>query len=101
MLELLLLVIGCYVLAALFVHLAYRIWRGRQRSSQHYVLVADDRQRNLEWYVRSLFSFSRRMGRNVRLTIVDHGVSEETRAMVDRLARGGREVNVHPKSKYK
>ncbi|MGO4346868.1 hypothetical protein BK120_03965 [Paenibacillus sp. FSL A5-0031] len=95
MFELLLLVIGCYALAALSVHLAYRIWRGRQQSSKHYVLVADVQQNNMEWYVRSLFSFSRRMGKNVRLTIVDQGVTEETLAIVERLARKGDEVRIH------
>ncbi|WP_169084574.1 hypothetical protein [Paenibacillus sp. PL91] len=96
MFELLLLVIGCYALAALSVHLAFRIWRGRQQSSKHYVLVADVRQKNMEWYVRSLFSFSRRMGKDVRLTIVDRGITDETLAIVERLARGGNEVRVHP-----
>lgn len=98
MFELLLFVIGCYALAALSVHLAYRIWRGRQQSSKHYVLVADVRQKNMEWYLRSLFSFSRRMGKDIRLTIVDRGVSDETRAIVERLARSGNEVRVHPKA---
>ncbi|MEV5029671.1 hypothetical protein [Paenibacillus sp. LPE1-1-1.1] len=97
MFELLLLVIGCYALAALSVHLAYRIWRRRQQSSKHYVLVAGDRQKNMEWYVRSLFYFSRRMGKDVRLTIVDRGVTDETLAIVERLARDGKEVRVHTK----
>lgn len=35
---------------------------------------------------------------NVRLTIVDRGVSEETLAIVERLARDGDEVMVHPKA---
>lgn len=95
MFELLLLVIGCYALAALSVHLAYRIWRGRQQSSRHYVLVADVQQKNMEWYMRSLFYFSRRMGKNVRLTIVNRGVTDEMLAIVERFARGGNEVNVH------
>jgi hypothetical protein len=98
MFELLLFIIGCYVLAALSVHLTYRIQQGRQHSSKHYVLVADVRQKNMEWYIRSLFSFSRRMGKDVRLTIVDRGVSEETLAIVERLARDGDEVKVHPKA---
>lgn len=97
MFELLLLVIGIYAVAALSVHLAYRIRRGRQQSSKHYVLVAGVRQKNMEWYVRSLFSFSRRMGKDVRLTIVDHGVTDETLAIVERLSRDGKEVRVHAK----
>jgi hypothetical protein len=96
MFELLLLVIGCYALAALSVHLAFRIWRRRQQSSKHYVFVADVRQKNMEWHMRSLFSFSKRMGKDVRLTIVDRGVTDETRAIVERLARSGNEVTIHP-----
>ncbi|WP_138753705.1 hypothetical protein [Paenibacillus sinopodophylli] len=95
MLELLFMVIGCYALAALSVHLAYRIWRGRQQTSKHYVLVADVQQKNMEWYMRSLFSFSRRMGKDVRLTIVDQGATDETLAIVERLSRDGRAVKVH------
>ncbi|MGM0884196.1 MAG: hypothetical protein ACQEXQ_24550 [Bacillota bacterium] len=98
MFELLLFIIGCYVLAALSVHLAFRIRQGRLQSSKHYVLVADIQQKNMEWYIRSLFSFSRRMGKDVRLTIIDRGVSEETLAIVERLARDGDEVMVHPKA---
>lgn len=96
MFELLLLVISCYALAALSVHLAYRIRRKRLQESRHYVLVADDRQNNMEWYMRSLFSFSRRMGKDVRLTIIDRGASEETLAIVERLARDADTLKVHP-----
>ncbi|CAM4413902.1 hypothetical protein L1N85_07845 [Paenibacillus alkaliterrae] len=97
MLEILFLIIGCYALAALSVHLAYRARKGKKESGKHYVLVADDKQNNIEWYVRSMFSFSRRMGTDVRLTIVDQGVNEETKTIVDRLAKDGSGVKVHPK----
>lgn len=95
MFGLLLLVIGCYVLAALSVHLAYRIQQRKLKSSLHYVLVADNQQKNMEWYMRSLFSFSRRMGKDVQVTIVDRGASEETIAIVERLTRGGNKINMH------
>lgn len=97
MLEVLLLVIGCYALAALSVHLAFRIWRGRQQASKHFVLVADVRQKNMEWYMRSLFSFSKRMGKDVRLTIVDQGITDETLSIVERFSRDGKEIKVHSK----
>lgn len=97
MFGLLLLVIGCYLLAALTVHLVYRIQQGRLESSKHYVWIADSRQKNMEWYMRSLFSFSRRMGKDVRLTIVDSGVSEETLAIVERLAKENNKVRVYPR----
>ncbi|RIX51077.1 hypothetical protein D3P08_18545 [Paenibacillus nanensis] len=95
MLMLLLLVVGCYVLAALLVHLAHWLGRGRVQRSKHYVLITDSGQNNMEWYLRMLHAFSRWMGKDVRLTVVDRGASEETMAIVERWRRGGKEVRVH------
>lgn len=95
MLGLLLFVIGCYVAAALSVHLAYRLRMRGKNASRHYVLIADRQQSNMEWYMRSLFSFSRRMGKDVKVTVVDSGATEETLAIVDRMARSGNRINVH------
>ncbi|MBH5320612.1 hypothetical protein I6N90_22720 [Paenibacillus sp. GSMTC-2017] len=95
MLELLLLIMGCYTLAALLVHLAFWIGRGRRRASNHYVLIADKGQKNMEWYLRSLFSFSRLIGKDIRLTVLDQGVTEETKAIVERMRRSGKEVHIH------
>lgn len=93
--ELMLLIIGCYALAALLVHLAF--WMGRRRSGEgkHYVLIADEGQHNMEWYLRMLHAFSRWMGREVRLTVVDAGASQETMAIVERWQRTGKQVQVH------
>ncbi|MNE55358.1 hypothetical protein D3C80_1501870 [compost metagenome] len=100
MFELLILVIGCYVLAALSVHLAYWV-RGKMQQTKlgkHYVLVADGRQHQMEWYIRSMFSFSRWMGRDVRLTIIDRAATDETTAIVERMARKGDKVKLHVSS---
>lgn len=93
----LLLVIGIYVLCALSVHLAYRFRKEKDRTGKHYVLVADENQHRLEWYVRSMFSFSRWMGTEVKVTIVDQGLTEESRTIIDRLARGGNDLKLHAK----
>ncbi|MDQ6422512.1 hypothetical protein RB620_24065 [Paenibacillus sp. LHD-117] len=95
LLELLLLVIGCYAAAALLVHLAF--WFGRERKSErkHYVLIADGRQHHMEWYLRSLHSFSRWMGKEIQLTVVDRGLTEESKAIVDRWNRSGKVVRLH------
>ncbi|MGO4538685.1 hypothetical protein [Paenibacillus sp. 2TAB19] len=95
MLELLLLVIGCYIAAALSVHLAFWIRQGRKRASKHYVLIADQDQHNMEWYMRSLMTFSRQTGNEVKVTVVDNGASAETLAIVDRMARKGNKITVH------
>lgn len=95
MLNVLLLIIGCYAAAALLVHLAHRIGRGRSRKSKHYVLIADQGQEQMEWYLRMLHAFSRWVGKDVRLTVVDRGASDETLAIVERWRRSGKEVHVH------
>ncbi|REK69557.1 hypothetical protein [Paenibacillus paeoniae] len=93
--ELILLIIGCYAIAALFVHLAFWIGRRRSRSEKHYVLIAGQTQKNMEWYLRMLHAFSRWIGRDIRLTVVDDGASKETLAIVERWKRSGRQVQIH------
>lgn len=95
MLELLLLIIGCYAAAAMVVHLCFRMGGSRERPARHYVFIAGQRQKNMEWYMRSLFSFSRWMGKEVRLTVVDRGLDEEDRAVVERWQGAGRPVRIH------
>ncbi|RJX36936.1 hypothetical protein D3P09_25875 [Paenibacillus pinisoli] len=93
--ELILLIIGCYAVAALFVHLAFWIGQRRSRAEKHYVLIAGQAGKNMEWYLRMLHAFSRWLGRDIRLTVVNDGASEETMAIVERWKRGGKQVHVH------
>ncbi|MCR2806743.1 hypothetical protein [Paenibacillus soyae] len=96
MLNVLLIIIGCYAAAALLVHLAHWIGRGKSRKSKHYVLIADKGQaEQMEWYLRMLHAFSRWIGKDVRLTVVDRGASDETLAIVERWRRSGKQVHVH------
>ncbi|MFD0590652.1 hypothetical protein ACFQZE_21925 [Paenibacillus sp. GCM10027627] len=95
MLELLLLIIGFYVMAAVLVHVAFWVQRGRRRAGKHYVLIADQGQKNMEWHLRRLFSFSKWMGKDVKLTVLNRGATEETLAIVERWRRSGKEVHVH------
>lgn len=93
--ELILLIIGCYAVAALLVHLAFWIGQRRSRAGRHYVLIADQGQKNMEWYLRMLYAFSRWVGRDIRLTVVDAGATEETLAIVERWKRSGKDVQIH------
>ncbi|WP_424766646.1 hypothetical protein [Paenibacillus sp. sgz302251] len=98
MLGILLLVIGIYALAALSVHLAYRIQQGYKPSGKHYVFVAEGEHKRMEWYMRSMLSFSRWMGKEVKVTIVDRGIDGETLAIIDRMSKDSHklQVRVHP-----
>lgn len=95
MLELLLLIIGCYAAAALLVHLAFRFGGERKKARKHYVLIADGRQPHMEWYLRSLHSFSRWSGNDIRLTVIDRGLEEESKAIVDQWNRQSDKVQLH------
>jgi len=88
MLHILLIVIGVYALAAAMVHIVHWLAQGRMRTRKHYVLVADSDEQHLEWYMRSLNAFSRWMGKDVRLTIVDRGASSEAATIASRLNDG-------------
>lgn len=86
MLQILLVVIGAYALAALSVHLFYWLSQGRKRIREHYVLVANEKEQCMEWYMRSFYAFSRWTGKDIKVTVVGRGASAETIAIVDRLS---------------
>ncbi|TCM97259.1 hypothetical protein EV294_104475 [Paenibacillus sp. BK033] len=89
-----LLVIGCYALAAASVHVAYRLRRGKIRESKHYVLVAHDQHMKMEMFLRQFSSYSRRMGTDVQLTVVDNDSADQTAQIVDRLRRENGNITV-------
>lgn len=68
MVSLLLFVIGCYVLAAAFVHVYYQLCQ--QQAAKHYVLLSVQPNDQMEWVFRCMHSFSRWMGIPVKITIV-------------------------------
>ncbi|GIP19083.1 hypothetical protein J40TS1_47250 [Paenibacillus montaniterrae] len=83
MISLLLFVIGCYVLAAVSVHLYYRMCQ-HQQAEKHYVLLADQPHEQMEWIMRSMHSFSKWMGIPVHVTIVPSVHCYELSFMADR-----------------
>ncbi|KQO10998.1 hypothetical protein [Paenibacillus sp. Leaf72] len=95
MIKIFLLVVGCYVLAGFMVHAVYRLKRQRRRSAKHYVLLASRQHSNMERIIRSFFSFSRWMGVDVHLTVVDAGLSEQTREIIERLNRPAGGVHLY------
>ncbi|MFD1953940.1 hypothetical protein ACFSL6_07025 [Paenibacillus thailandensis] len=86
MAAILLAVIGCYVLAACMVHVAYRLSKSKSKTNKHYILVSENNDRLMEWYLRSFQFYARRTGSTFRLTVVDRGSTDDTVAIADRLA---------------
>jgi ABC-type sulfate transport system substrate-binding protein len=95
LIAILLLVIGCYALAAASVHVAYRLRRGKTRESKHYVLVAHDQHMKMEMFIRQFSAYSRRMGTDVHLTVVDGHSADQTAQIIERLREGNRNITVY------
>lgn len=93
-------VIGCYLAAAGLVHVVHgclnRSSERKKMGGRHYVWIADQGQSDIEWHLRSLFSFSRTSGKDVQLTVVDNGLSEEELAIVNRFSREEEKIKIHP-----
>jgi ABC-type sulfate transport system substrate-binding protein len=83
----LLAIIGCYAFAALAVRLAARHLPG-WRAGMHVVLFAGNQGQRVEWYLRRLRWWSLRTGRDVRVTLVDCGSTDDTAAIAERFEAG-------------
>lgn len=82
-------VVGCYAAAVLGIHLVFRRWRKRKESSRHYVLMAADHEREMEWVLRSIQWYGIRTGVDVRVTVVDEGSRDDTLRIAGVLGREG------------
>lgn len=79
-------ILACYGLAVLAVHAYYRRTRRSARASSHVVLVTKNNQSSIEWYLRSLFFFSKVRGRVISTTVLDEGSTDDTLRIVRKLA---------------
>ena len=89
----LLAIIGCYAFAVLLAGMAAR-FLARWRDGMHVVLLAANQGDRIEWYLRRLRRWSLRTGRDVRVTLVDCGSTDDTAAIAERFGRGTGVVNV-------
>ena len=87
MLESLLLIVGTYCSCALAVHAAYLLNRKDAKSRpRHLVLITHNQQHRVEWVLRSLILLCWLKGKAIRLTVFDCGSTDDTAAIVRRLA---------------
>lgn len=71
---------------------AYARWVARHRGRspkerRSYVLVADNHEAQIEWYLRALRRYSRRSGTDVQTTVWLRDSSDETGSIVRQMAR--------------
>lgn len=86
-------IIGCYAFAAFSVRLAGHLCPGL-RNGTHYVLYADNQGDRMEWYLRRLYRWSRRTGKDLRITVVDCRSTDDTVAIAERFSRRDGAVTV-------
>lgn len=79
-------ILSCYGISIAVLHLLFGIRKGRSKKPTNVLLVTKNNQNQIEWYIRSLFFFSRVKGNEVTATIVDEGSSDDTRRIIERLS---------------
>jgi len=83
MIQLLLFVIGCYVIAAAIVHCFYYWGKKKISPHKHYVLIANEPLKELEWHYLSMKRYSQWMGIPVQLTIINATEADESKKMIE------------------
>ncbi|QGQ93511.1 hypothetical protein EHS13_00510 [Paenibacillus psychroresistens] len=76
-------IMGIYGLCALLVLGLHRL---QQKKPIHVALVTLNNQTQIEWYLRSFLWVSVLRGRSIYLTVFDAGSTDETLAIVTKLA---------------
>lgn len=94
MVSLFLAIVMCYVLSALAV-LALRGWGSKRREVRHYVLLGDNHELQMEGYIRAIRWFSLATGSPVKITVIDEGSTDQTAAIVQKLAREDAGIGLH------
>lgn len=82
----LLLILGCYGISIALLHVCFGNHRDLRRKATKVFLITHNNQTQIEWYIRSLFFFSRLRGRNLTATILDEGSTDETIKIIERLS---------------
>ncbi|MFD0696229.1 hypothetical protein ACFQZT_19370 [Paenibacillus sp. GCM10027628] len=79
-------IVGCYGISIAVLHILFRIRKGRNKKQAKVLLVTKNNQNQIEWYIRSLFFFSRVKGSQVNAAIFDEGSSDDTLKIIERLS---------------
>lgn len=94
MVSLFMAIVLCYALSALAVLVMRSVGRKR-REVRHYVLRGDNHELHMEGYIRAIRWFSLATGAPVKITVVDEGSTDQTAAIVQKLAREDQSIRLH------
>lgn len=94
MVESVIIIISCYLISALMVHIAYG-WLPHMRGMvEHYVLVTHNNEHQAEFVLRAITWYSRLRGKESRISVIDQSSSDQTVRIIKCLDREGR-VQLH------
>jgi cellulose synthase/poly-beta-1,6-N-acetylglucosamine synthase-like glycosyltransferase len=77
-------IVGIYGFCTLLVHGLYELQR--KKKLIHMALITLNNQSQIEWYLRSFIWVSWLRGRSIDVTVFDAGSTDETAAIVKKLA---------------
>jgi hypothetical protein len=93
-------IVGCYGVSIVLLHLIYGIRYRKRNEASRVLLITRNNQLQIEWYIRSLFFFSRIKGRDIAATILDDGSTDDTMKIIERLSqRHTLDVEVYPQGR--
>lgn len=87
MIAIFILVVSIYCMMAVLVHVYYALTHLNEENQKHYVLHSDNEADILEWYYYCFRQFSKRMGVNVSITLVNQAASSHSISMIERWQR--------------
>jgi hypothetical protein len=79
-------ILGCYGLSIALLHIYFGTRLNKARKAVKVLLITKNNQDQIEWYIRSMFFFSRLRGRDLTATILDEGSTDETIQIIERLS---------------
>jgi len=65
----------------------YWLWLKLKRNNQpdyHYCIISSNNQQRIEWYVRYIDFLRKVQGRNIILTVVDIGSTDDTKSILNK-----------------
>ncbi|NBI27723.1 hypothetical protein [Chengkuizengella marina] len=82
-------IIGIYALCALIVHVSHYFHLKKKGEIElqkvHYVIISYQNEKLIEWVLRSIFFFFWFHGKEVKITVVDKGSTDDTLAITNRM----------------
>ncbi|MNH91920.1 hypothetical protein D3C73_444900 [compost metagenome] len=79
-------IIGVYGTSIALLHMIYGTRSRKPKRAARVLIITHNNATQIEWYIRSLFFFSRIKGRELIATVLDEGSSDETMKITERLS---------------